>query len=65
MVGKNKNTYSKIILEVVVETENVATVRQLLVEALDTVHDNSTVFSHTMADEVTTRPDNADDYEMN
>lgn len=65
MADKSNTTYSKITLEVVVETENVAPIRRLLVEALDSIDDNDyTVFCHSMTDEVTDRPDNADDFEM-
>jgi hypothetical protein len=54
--------FNKIKLEVVVEAGDSQKVKRLLMEALDTIHNDCTIFSDECSERPTRRPKNADEY---
>lgn len=54
--------YSKVTLELIVDADCVRTVRQRLLEATDIIHEDFTVYTSSITDEPTERPETADEY---
>jgi hypothetical protein len=53
--------FSEVTLKVTVEKPNVGETRQLLVQAVDTIHESNYVFEHQVTDADVPAPANADE----
>lgn len=57
-----KTKFRKITVELVVEAGEVRPVKNLVVEALDTIHESYTLVTQNISDKPSRRPAEADDY---
>ncbi len=59
-----KPKFSRITLDLIVESSDVQPVRRLLIQALDTIHNDHAIFTSNTTDKPTRRPASASEYDI-